>query len=185
MQRGLFETGSSGGYNGGGKGGGTISDLYVPAAGGGGATHIAISNNRGVLVNYVNNKSEILIVAGGGGGASFWYNCTGYGGGLSGEAAYPKNNTTYAIPGTQTTGYAFGQGQDGIKGHGGSGCQEGTGGGGGGWYGGGAYTETISLYNDCGGAGGSGYIGGVSNGQTTAGVQEGHGYAKITWHPSL
>lgn len=65
------------------------------------------------------------------------------------------------------------------------GCEEGTSGGGGGWYGGGAYTEIISKNNDCAGAGGSGYIGGVSNGQTTAGVREGHGYAKITWHPSL
>ena len=48
----------SAGYNGGGVG----------QVGGGGATHIAISNNRGVLANYVNNKNEVLIVAGGGGG---------------------------------------------------------------------------------------------------------------------
>ena len=187
-QKGLFEIGSSGGYNGGGAGGGTVHQDFVPAAGGGGATHIAITKDRGILKNYVDNKSEILIVAGGGGGANFWHNGTGHGGGLSGEAAYPPGataNTTYAIPGTQTTGYAFGQGQDGIKGHSGLGCEEGTSGGGGGWYGGGAYTEIISKNNDCAGAGGSGYIGGVSNGQTTAGVREGHGYAKITWHPSL
>ena len=89
------------------------------------------------------------------------------------------------MPGTQTTGYAFGLGQDGAKGHGGLGCEEGTGGGGGGWYGGGAYTEIISKNNDCCGAGGSGYIGGVNYGSTTRGVQTGNGKAVITWHPII
>ena len=65
------------------------------------------------------------------------------------------------------------------------------GGGGGGYYGGGA-----SIYGAS--AGGSGYIGGVSKGNTiagnesmpspTGGTETGHtgnGYAKITWMPVL
>ena len=64
-------------------------------------------------------------------------------------------------------------------------------GGGGGWYGGGS-----SIYSAS--AGGSGYIGGVSNGTTiagnqsfpspTGGIETGHtgnGYCKITWMPVL
>ena len=65
------------------------------------------------------------------------------------------------------------------------GCEEGTSGGGGGWYGGGAYTEIISKNNDCCGAGGSGYIGGVNYGSTASGVQTGNGKAVITWHPII
>ena len=37
----------------------------------------------------------------------------------------------------------------------------------------------------CAGGGGSGYIGGVTNGTTTAGVQSGTGKALITWMPVL
>ena len=44
---------------------------------------------------------------------------------------------------------------------------------GGGWYGGGAIGYSAG--------GGSGYIGGVLNGQTTAGVNEGNGFAVITY----
>ena len=190
--RGLFDKGSAGGYNGGGAGGGTIHGDFVPAAGGGGATHIATAD-RGILKNYINNRNEIIIVAGGGGGGCFWISSGGSGGGLSGEGCYPSgatDNTTYALPGTQTTGYAFGLGQDGASGHGGLGCEEGTGGGGGGWYGGGAYTEYISKNNDCCGAGGggSGHIGSGFISGTTGGYsvdRTGDGYCIITWHPAL
>ena len=51
--------------------------------------------------------------------------------------------------------------------------------GGGGWYGGYAYQQS-GLYSNASGAGGSGYIGGVSNGTMTVGNRTGNGYARIT-----
>lgn len=81
---------------------------------GGGATHIAITNNRGVLANYNSYRSEILIVAGGGGGG---YSGVDYGkrggrggtgGGSSGGNGYSyEYSANYAKPGTQTSGYKF------------------------------------------------------------------------------
>ena len=68
---------------------------------------------------------------------------------------------------TQTTGYKFGQGEPA------SGQNPG---GGGGWYGGKRSNGGVNA----GGGGGSGYIGGVLNGEMTAGVQQGDGKAKIT-----
>ena len=170
--------GVAGGYNGGGSGGNSNTQ-YHGGAGGGGATHIA-SSDRGVLSNYVNYKSEVLIVAGGAGGcdgagsAAHDYGVQGgTGGGESG------GNSGGNIGGTQSTGYAFGLGENGKAGNQfGGGRAEGSGGGGGGWFGG------YSQYNS-GGGGGSGYIGGVSNGSTTAGVQSGNGKALITWMPVL
>ena len=53
-------------------------------------------------------------------------------------------------------------------------------GGGGGYYGGGSAVQ----YGSAAG-GGSGYIGGVTNGSTTAGVQSGNGKALVTWMPVL
>ena len=178
----------AGGYNGGGRGGNS-SNGYAAGAGGGGATHIAITN-RGILANYSSYKNEVLIVAGGGGGAGSWYGSgNGYGGGLSGNnvSAY---NGVIVQGGTQTTGYAFGQGQPGGNANGGSGGSEGNGGGGGGWYGGYAYQATGSNTN-CVGAGGSGYIGGVLDtvtinnviytSTTTGNINTGNGYVIITF----
>ncbi len=175
--------GGAGGYNGGGKGGNGFSS-YTGAAGGGGATHIAITNNRGVLSSYINNKSEVLLVAGGGGGNGF-YTKVGYGGGLNGGNAISVSNV-YTITGaTQNSGYAFGQGQDGkTKTKHGNGGAEGNGGGGGGWYGGNA-CQLEGNNSACSGSGGSGYVGTVTNGTTTAGVQSGNGKALITWMPVL
>ena len=152
----------SGGYNGGGNAG-----SQGVSGSGGGATHIAITNNRGVLANYVNNKSEILIVAGGGGGNGQGGRRGGLGGGLNGG-----NSALGVLGGTQTSGYSFGKGQDVT-------IEKDDGGGGGGWYGG--FTESA----DKSGGGGSGYIGGVSNGSTTNGVQSGNGKALISWMPVL
>ena len=50
--------------------------------------------------------------------------------------------------------------------------------GGGGGYFGGAYYDTIDRFYS--GSGGSGYIGGVTEGATTAGLNEGNGRAVIT-----
>ena len=169
------------GYNGGNNGG----------MSGGGATHIAMTNDRGILANYVNNKNEVLIVAGGGGGSNDIGN-GGAGGGLNGGAGEQVVFGTITIKGgtggTQSSGGTFtgnisGQtvvnGSFGKGGHAIDAKNDPGGDGGGGWYGGGG-----TPYSGCGG-GGSGYIGGVSNGSTTSGVQSGHGKALITWMPLL
>ena len=164
----------SGGYNGGGNAGNSGS-----SGGGGGATHISKSN-KGVLANYFYGTNDILIVAGGGGGCGASTIKGGVGGGTNGG-----NSAGGASGGTQTSGYAFGKGQDVSNG-------KDDGGGGGGYFGG------YSLESDKSGGGGSGYIGGVTNGITIAGdtnmpstngvTETGHsgnGYCKITWHPTL
>ena len=180
--------GGSAGYNGGGKGGNAYQGGYTHTinggSGGGGATHIAITTNRGVLKNYSSNTSEILIVAGGGGGSAIGSRA-GVGGGTNGGNVVSYDNV-YSIAGaTQNSGYAFGQGQDGkTKTSAGTWGAEGNGGGGGGWYGG-PTIQNMGNNSDCAGTGGSGYIGGVFNGTTTAGVREGNGYALVTWMPVL
>ena len=180
--------GGSAGYNGGGKGGngfqGNYSWTIIGGSGGGGATHIAITSNRGVLKNYVNNKSEIIIVAGGGGGYGH-VSSVGAGGGTTGGSA-TSVRSVYTIAGaTQTSGYAFGQGQDGMtKTQAGDAGAEGNGGGGGGYYGG-PTIQKVGASSNCSGTGGSGYIGGVTKGSTTVGVRDGNGYALITWMPVL
>lgn len=145
----------NGGYNGGGGASATISGNYAGA--GGGATHIAkVSGTLKSIGNtsFVTNKNG-LIVAGGGGG-SYYRNETGFGalnggagGGLSGSAGTPYNgiNASYVPGGTQSTGYAFGEGKA-ITSNGASS------GGGGGFYGG------ICDYY-CGSGGGSGWTDGV------------------------
>ena len=196
-------------YNGGGKS--YYSGLSYMYAQGGGCTHIASTNNRGELANYVNNKSEIVLVAGAGGGFEGSWRSSGgsYGGGLTGgDGADGTNysNLTVAKGGTQTTGGSaaildgnkstlynpkagsFGKGGDAFSA---SGDNPG-GAGGGGWYGGGGSPYAY------GGGGGSSYVGGVTNGKTiagnesmpspTGGTETGHsgnGYCKITWHPAL
>ena len=196
----LGNTGGNGGYNGGGKGGngfqGDYSYTIIGGGGGGGATHIAVTD-RGVLRNYKDYyELEILLVAGGGGGYSaVGKGPMGVGGGENGGLAISVADTI--IEGaTQTSGYMFGQGQDGksktIVGGGGA---EGNGGGGGGLYGGPA-SQNEGNYSCCYGTGGSGYINTtlITNGATIAGDQtfpspsggtetghSGDGYAIITW----
>src|SRR5574344_2838708 len=168
---GSFSACSTGGYNGGGTGsndgggcGGSNDD--EAAGGGGGATHIA-TTNRGLLSSYSSYQNEVLIVAGGGGGAS-WTFPGGTGGGTNGGI----NSYTTSSYSTQTTGYAFGVGQNGS----GAANGDGVAGGGGGWYGG--YTANVSYQSA--GTGGSGYIGGVTDGSMTNGSRAGNGYAKLT-----
>jgi len=182
-------------YNGGGE---PLNDL---GRHGGGATHIAITNNRGVLANYVNNKSEILLVAGGGGAAEWVGAIGGNGGGNTGgnsnyNVVLGSNSSTtiqqsIATGGTQTTGGNYGTINNSTAtqivaasfGKGGiccSGSDYGPGGGGG-WYGGGGCVYV-------GGAGGgSGHINSdrISNGDMQSGIRQGTGYALITWMPVL
>ena len=179
-------------YNGGGAGGASTSGKHIAGAGGG-ATHIA-STNRGELKNYKSFQSEILIVAGGGGGSTWYNDCPnvtgGVGGGISGGNGSSYQNAYIAYGGSQTNGYDFGQGQDGLQptANGGHSSDEGCGGGGGGWYGGKSSNATVTYGRDynTGGGGGSGHIGGsVTSGTMQSGVREGNGYAIITWHPNI
>ena len=89
-------------------------------------------------------NSRIMVAAGGGGRS--WGNETGNAGGLIGGKA-PDNRVA-----NQTSGYAFGKGEDAL----GAGNSDGQGGGGGGYYGG---FEHSGSGTDCGG-GGSSYISG-------------------------
>ena len=187
-------------YNGGGE---PLNDL---GRHGGGATHIAITNNRGVLANYVNNKSEVLLVAGGGGAAEWPDAVGGSGGGNTGgnsnyNVVLGGNNQGFksqnliqqsiATGGTQTTGGNYGTNNTHTAtqivtasfGKGGICCSGSDYGpdGGGGWYGGGGCVYV-------GGAGGgSGHINSdrISNGNMQSGIRQGTGYAVITWHPTL
>ena len=180
--------GGKGGYNGGGDGGSAGADAYGTGfiylrggGGGGGATHVA-NINKGILSNYLDSRDNILIVAGGGGG----FMDNGYllgsveyysGGGESGAGDH------YA-GGTQTTGYAFGQGAKALDEptQFGSGIGEGDGGGGGGWYGGYACSISMEGNNGCGG-GGSGHINTslITNGSMLNARRLGDGYCIITW----
>ena len=155
-------TSKTGGYNGGGAGG-NGSGSYASGLGGGGATSITSSLiNDGQLANYENNIDKVLIVAGGGGGVnSACATLGGGGGGMNGTKnavrtdGHSGGNSNY---GTQTSGYAFGQGQPGKSKGGYANCgSEGNGGGGGGFYGGFSYQGTGQYSNESGG-GGSGYI---------------------------
>ena len=186
--------GGVGGYNGGGNGGKGYQDPFfnyriIGGGGGGGCTHIA-TVNRGELYNYEDYKNEVLLVAGGGGGGSHGV-VGGFGGGISGGTSI--FNTYTSEGGTQTTGYMFGKGQQGMdKTINGNNGGEGNGGGGGGWYGG-LSKQVQGDGSAVGGGGGSGHVGDVSNGQTIAGNETfsspsggtetghpGNGYAIIT-----
>ena len=156
----------AGGYNGGGRAG-----CHGYSGAGGGATHIATEKvGNGLLSNYASNRNYVLIVAGGGGGGGYTgsYTNGGAGGGTTGGNATGKGGSQTA-GGAGTVSGSFGKGGDRTGGN------EDGGGGGGGWFGGGAANA------DDGGGGGSGYIGGVSGGTMTAGVQANAGSAKITY----
>lgn len=179
---GAYNGGAS--YNGGGAATSPSGDDYCTYSGGG-ATHIATVSGQLKDLSAYKDTGEILIVAGGGGGQGNKWNdsrgSAGKGGGLSGSSTTGKNwaDSTYTVAaGTQTSGYAFGQG----------GSYSGTtstSGGGGGWYGGQA------AIRGCG-AGGSGYIGQNSDSYivefagieytntTSSGIRSGNGQAAIT-----
>ena len=202
----------SGGYN----GGGTAYLLYdqheFVVSGGGGATHIAKSNDRGVLANYKNNKSEIIIVAGGGGGSTdnlldtreydTWYgvNRGGSGGGTTGgNPTGAPNQRAVSHSFTDIMGGGYNQAGMNVNleidklpnnavytaadfGKGWSGTNN-LGNKQISGGGGGWYGGASSWGHGAGG--GSGYIGGVTNGSMASGVQSGNGKAIITWHPDV
>ena len=198
-------------YNG---GGGTTSkyleltEHYKPTtsgASGGGATHMATMDGTLSAIGS-GNLASVLLVAGGGGGRdapSSWDTSTqtgGTGGGASGGTS--TKGSFSAAGGTQTGGYAFGQGQTGCAIYAdrtgdNNYANRCAGGGGGGLYGGYARTDSGSkLYEVsydcgfCGGGGGSGYTGGVPElayrGETYGcgmenGLRAGNGCAQITF----
>lgn len=153
---------SAGGYNGGGIGVWDKLDDEV-CGGGGGATHIALVS--GLLSTLQNQKDKVLIVAGGGGGAAASPDANGGdGGGERGSNGTPPSNHTsadYGKGGSQTSGYAFGRGQNATDY---SVYNQEVAGGGGGWYGGTSGVPTSSEPYLGGAGGGSGYIGGVTSG---------------------
>ena len=189
---------TKGGWNGGGNGGIGAKNMtyfiyknydFMDGTGGGGATHIATAlRGDGQLKNYNNYRDEVLIVAGGAGGMS--NNSTGAeGGGLKGNPGVSTGGTALGIA-AQDSGYAFGQGQNGMNRQGNrteasgqtgdtSNGVSGNGGGGGGWYGGYASQKTRGINTDSNGSGGSGYIGGVVNGSTITGASDTTGKAVI------
>ena len=182
-----------GGYNGGGNGG--TGEGYIGGSGGSGATHICLQD--GILKDLKDayDKNQLLMVAGG--QAGYINSLDGpYGGGI--EGGQPIGNIKNLPVANQSSGYAFGQGQEGRRGWR-TGVQggEGNGGGGGGLYGGYSPQNRGSWTNSSGG-GGSGYVNEelLSNAKTIAGnssflspsgVSEtghaGNGAARITWLP--
>jgi hypothetical protein len=169
--------GGKNGFNGGGAGGGySPSDGNSYTAGnGGGATDIRINGTELI---------DRIIVAGGGGGSSARSTADtvftgGAGGGLSGGIGYSYYGGLNV--GTQTSGYALGQGMDGAKyrATGSSPLFSSAGGGGGYWGGYAQYTRNSLIFD--GGTGGSGYVSSIlTEAETIVGQREGDGAAKIT-----
>lgn len=179
------------GYNGGGE-------AYYGAGSGGGATSITTGTDRGVLANYSNNKDEVIAVAGGAGGVPSCYpRVPAYDDGWKNYSQWnhPEENQTsgsgivagkiesgrfqgnyhsndHCDGGTNTTGYAFGKGQNAIK----SG-NESSGAGGGGYYGG----YAPSAFLTTGGAGGGGYYGDMYNFVSSSDGSVSDGYCIIRY----
>ncbi len=143
-ENGILKADAKGGYNGGGIGTWDMND-DESGGGGGGATDIRLTASDWNDFNSL--KSRIMVAAGGGGG-SWSYATVGSGGGISADKPFEST-----VPGTQTSGYAFGYGQNGEGKDTGS---NGIGGGGGGYYGGG----TCNIIGESAGAGGSSFISG-------------------------
>ncbi len=175
---------TNGGYNGGSVGVYDSVSLFGYSSGGG-ATDI-----RSVPVDYDANDSlhYRIIVAGGGGGGAFYGTGVpgGTGGGLVGGNIYYAQYS-YATTYNTSTNHGADQTYSGAANTDTYeleiGVRQGTKGtgawyaGGGGYYGGAFYAASNRIY---GGAGGSGYIGGVLNGSSSAGQRSGNGYVRIT-----
>ena len=195
---GKYQKDNAGGWNGGGKGIWDHND-DESLGGGGGCTSIQISLiSDGQLYQYKDNKDKVLIVAGGSGGfGSDPLNTKNicYGGGTEAGGGYIVNDSYKRIetlsPANQSSGYAFGKGQDAnYNGH----WNPESPGGGGGWYGGFAPIDQIDAsYGSAGG--GSGYVntsklteastiaGNTAFPSPSGGTETGHtgnGYAIIT-----
>lgn len=158
---------NTGGYNGGGNGSRYPVDSDFPNSfgfGGGGATDIRLSDTQ--IMSTSDGLSKRIIVAGGGGGSDDIdisgvsdFSGTlggnddgsgGFGGGGNNSGGYGFLNgavTNGTKPGTLTSGFALGKGQNATS-------NKDLGGGGGGYYGGFASSSDSS---NSGGGGGSGY----------------------------
>ena len=166
------------GWNGGGQGDNGSSE----GGRGGGASDVRYG---GTSLN-----DRVIVAAGGGGGGGMHNNNNpgGVGGGLTGgngTGCQPGTGATQSAGGQKGIDYcssqhstdgSFGQGGNGATG----GCgRGGGGGGGGGWYGGGGGGTCDGGGSSAGG--GSSYLGGVANGSTQSGVNEGHGKIVLSW----
>ena len=158
-----------GGWNGGGLGAYDRSDDDGDG-GGGGATDIRLSTNdasASTWNDFTSLKSRIM-VAGGGGGGGYRVQHGGCGGNTTGGSAWyqesgqSKVTVTTINPGSQTSGYKFGQGQDGRNNP--SVKNNTSAGGGGGYYGGQAHQNSPGLSSNSGypAPGGSSYISGYT-----------------------
>ena len=159
--------GSQSGFNGGGGATCCLAQWGDNTCGGsgGGATHFGKQN--ATLAG--TSSTNLYIVAGGGGGA---------GGSTSDPAATAGNSTT-------NLSSTYGQGQSAVR-YTWSDNDRGRNsdaGGGGGYYGGlsGTSRGGGGDWKGYGGTGGSGYIGGVTDGVMQSGVRSGNGTAKITF----
>ena len=149
----------AGGWNGGGAGDYDHND-DDSSGGGGGATDVRLTNGGWDSFNSL--KSRIM-VSGGGGGPGAWGERGGDAGGLTGIASTHMINYGYEVtPGSQTSGFEFGKGEEGNHRF----SNQNAGGGGGGYYGGREYKgERLKFSNgsyieDYGGGGGSSFISG-------------------------
>ncbi len=178
---------SPGGFNGGGAGGFDNSGQYQNGGGGGGATDIRIGSE--------DLSARIIVAGGGGGGGGGWFAANGgEGGGLEGGTGEYSYTAKGGTGGTQTEGGTvdnFRGATNGSLGMGGNGSTNldawGSGGGGAGYYGGAGGTSMENHGSGYAGAGGGGssYIDGVLNGETTAGVRTGNGEIKITYTAAI
>ena len=159
-------------WNGGGYGRADHTD-DEGCGGGGGATDVRLEGTEGSTTwNDFSSLKSRIIVAGGGGGSgriadsSGQKSIAGAGGGLIGGYAYNEDGSnTNASPGSQIGGYSFGGGQNGLC------CIDAgwssfvnacSGGGGGGYYGGGTSPLVSDGMIEKPGAGGSGYVSGMT-----------------------
>ena len=166
----ITNTGGLAGYNGGGKGGDDACSLSDPAddagGGGGGATDIRFFKDATPTEAELTSNSNLglnsrIMVAGGGGGSA--YSDTfkaGNGGNLFGQNGQKDSSSTLLTVGkggTQTSGYSFGRGANGIYT---ITSTFGDGGAGGGYYGASGHDTTNEYYTT--GGGGSSYISGYA-----------------------
>ena len=159
-----------GGWNGGGLGAYDRADDDGDGAGGG-ATDIRLTKAHAsdytVWNNFASLKSRIM-VAGGGGGGGYRVHYGGCGGNTTGgQAWYQESGQSKVVitdinPGSQTSGYKFGQGQDGRNNP--TKTNYTSAGGGGGYYGGQAHQNSPGAATNSGypAPGGSSFISGYT-----------------------
>ena len=141
------------GWNGGGSGRRGRHEYVF--TGGGGATDIRLTSAGAGSTDWQTGLETRIMVAGGAGGSDDVNHehpsgspGGGNGGGLTGSAGISGASNAGGRPGTQTTGYALGMGENSKDTCGGAG--------GGGYYGG------YAIYRSAGAGGGSGYISGMT-----------------------